>query len=201
MIKRLFDIIVSALGLIILAPLLCAIAILIKFTSPGPVFYRGVRTGHKGKPFKIFKFRSMIVNAEKVGGASTAKDDPRITRIGGFLRKTKLDEIPQLLNVFKGDMSFVGPRPEVAQYTERYNEEEKIILSVRPGITDYSSIRFSSLDEVLGSQNADQVFEEKVLPIKNQLRMQYVRERSFWGDIKIILLTLGIVARKFGPRR
>src|SRR5207245_5742371 len=129
-----FDLILSLLGLIVLAPLLAALALLIKLDSPGPVFYRGVRAGRNGKPFRIFKFRTMVMNADKIGGPSSAAGDPRITRVGQFLRRYKLDELPQLLNVLKGEMSLVGPRPEVLQYVAMFNTEEKAILSVPPGI-------------------------------------------------------------------
>lgn len=178
-----------------LAPVLITIAVAIKLTSPGPVFYRGVRTGLHGKPFRIFKFRTMVVNAEKVGGPSTGKDDPRITSVGGFLRRYKLDELPQLLNVISGEMSLVGPRPEVPQYTAEYQGEELLILTVRPGITDYASIKFSRLDEVLGSEEPDRVYEEKVRPVKNALRIKYVKEQSFFGDIALIFSTIFRICR------
>ncbi len=190
MAKRLFDIIFASLGALALAPVFIAIAAAIKLTSPGPVFYRGVRTGLRGRPFRIFKFRTMVVNAEKVGGPSTGKDDPRITSVGGFLRRYKLDELPQLFNVIGGEMSLVGPRPEVPQYTDEYMGEELLILTVRPGITDYASIKFSRLDEVLGSEEPDRVYEEKVRPVKNALRIKYVKEQSFWGDVSLIFATI-----------
>ncbi|HWQ60808.1 MAG TPA: sugar transferase [Negativicutes bacterium] len=195
MAKRIFDIIFASLGALMLAPVLITIAVAIKLTSPGPVFYRGVRTGLHGKPFRIFKFRTMVVNAEKVGGPSTGKDDPRITSVGGFLRRYKLDELPQLLNVISGEMSLVGPRPEVPQYTAEYQGEELLILTVRPGITDYASIKFSRLDEVLGSEEPDRVYEEKVRPVKNALRIKYVKEQSFFGDIALIFSTIFRICR------
>jgi len=193
--KRIFDLIAAALGVLVLAPVYIAIALAIKLTSPGPVFYRGVRTGLHGKPFRIYKFRTMVVDAEKIGGPSTGKDDPRITPVGGFLRRYKLDELPQLFNVISGEMSLVGPRPEVPQYTDEYQGEELLILTVRPGITDYASIKFSRLDEVLGSEDPDRVYEEKVRPVKNALRIKYVKERSFWGDIALIFNTLFRIVR------
>jgi len=196
MMTRLFDILASALGLLFLFPLLLLFAILVKLDSVGPVFYRGMRTGRYGIPFSIYKLRTMVVEAEKVGGTSTAANDFRITRTGRFLRKYKLDKLPQLMNVLKGEMSIVGPRPEVEEYTNRYTEEERIVLMVRPGITDYASIRFVNLGEVLGSENADQVYVDQVRPIKNKLRVKYVRERSFSGDMKIILLTLFTLMRR-----
>lgn len=172
------------------------ITLLIKLTSPGPVFYRGVRTGRYGIPFRIFKFRTMVVNAEQVGGTSTARDDPRVTPIGRRLRRSKLDELPQLFNVLRGEMSFVGPRPEVREYTDMYTEEEQIILSVRPGITDLASIEFVNLGEFLGNDNPDEVFKTQIRPIKNRLRVQYAREHSFWGDLKLIFRTLITIARQ-----
>ena len=189
--KRSFDLILSLLGLIILAPLLAALALLIKLDSPGPVFYRGVRAGRFGKPFRIFKFRTMVVNADKIGGPSTSADDPRITGVGRFLRRFKLDELPQLLNVVKGEMSFVGPRPEVMQEVALYTEEETQLLDVRPGITDWASIRFRNEGEILrGSADPHQAYCEKIRPEKIRLGLEYVRKQSFVTDCKIILRTL-----------
>ena len=194
--KRIFDINACLFALPILLPLFAVMAISIKVNSPGPVFYRGSRIGLGGKPFGIFKFRTMVVDAEKIGGGTTALKDPRITSIGNFLRKYKLDELPQIFNVIKGDMSLVGPRPELQQYTNQYKGEEMLILSVRPGITDYSSMKFSALDEVVGAGDADRVFEETVLARKNELRIRYVKEHTFFGDIKLILQTLCLIFRK-----
>jgi lipopolysaccharide/colanic/teichoic acid biosynthesis glycosyltransferase len=193
---RIFDIVLSGLALIFLLPLLALFAIAIKLDSAGPVFYRGKRTGRYGVSFRIFKFRTMVVGADKIGGSSTAAGDFRVTRVGSFLRKYKLDELPQLLNVLKGEMSIVGPRPELEEHTSCYNEEERICLSVRPGITDYASMSFVNLGEVLGSENADQAYLDKVRPIKNQLRVKYVKERSFVGDLRIILLTVLAIVRR-----
>ena len=188
--KRLFDIASSTIGLIVLSPALALIAISIGISSPGPIFYRGVRTGRYGKPFRILKFRTMVVDAEKLGGPSTGKDDPRVTRIGRFLRRHKLDELPNLVCVLRGQMSIVGPRPEVPEYTRLYEGEEELILSIRPGITDLSSLRFIDLAEQIGSDNIDRNFESRVLPVKNQLRVKYVREWSFGSDMKIVGSTL-----------
>lgn len=190
MAKRLFDVAFSAVGLLVLFPLLLVAALAIKGTSTGPVFYRGVRTGRDGVPFRVFKFRTMVQNAEQVGGPSTGQNDPRVTRVGSFLRKYKIDELPNLINVLRGEMSLVGPRPEVPQYTAWYEGDEKLILTVRPGITDLSSIEFIDLAAHVGSDDVDATFEKEVLPIKNQLRVKYVKTRSFWGDIVIILKTL-----------
>ena len=196
--KRLFDIASSTIGLVVLSPALALIAIGIGISSPGPIFYRGVRTGRYGKPFRILKFRTMVANAAEVGGPSTGQHDPRVTRFGAFLRRFKLDELPNLICVLRGQMSIVGPRPEVPQYTSLYEGEEKLILSVRPGITDLSSIRFIDLASHIGAENVDAAFESRVLPIKNRLRVQYVKERTFWIDMKIIGSTL---AKLFGISR
>jgi lipopolysaccharide/colanic/teichoic acid biosynthesis glycosyltransferase len=189
MLKKTFDIVACLIALPFLLPFFAIIGIMIKVYYPGPVFYRGWRTGLCGRPFRIFKFRTMVLDAEKTGGGTTALNDSRIFRFGAFLRKYKLDELPQIFNVIKGDMSLVGPRPELLQYTAQYQGEEKIILTVLPGITDYSSTVFSSLDELVGSENADEVFENNVLPIKNQLRIKYVKEQSLGTDFLIILQT------------
>jgi len=194
--KRIFDLTACLLVLPFLLPFFAIAAIAIKLDSSGPVFYRGLRSGLGGRPFRIFKFRTMVVDAEKIGGSTTALNDARITRVGRFLRMYKLDELPQVLNVIKGDMSLVGPRPELAQYTSLYKGEELIILNVRPGITDYSSMKFSDLDEVVGAEDADHVFEETVLARKNELRIKYVKERSFFGDIHLILQTLSLIFMK-----
>jgi lipopolysaccharide/colanic/teichoic acid biosynthesis glycosyltransferase len=193
--KRLFDIVSSALALVVLSPLLLFIAAGVKLTSPGPVFYRGVRTGRHGRPFRILKFRTMVLDAAEIGGPSTGQGDPRVTCFGAFLRRFKLDELPNLVCVLSGKMSVVGPRPEVPQYTNLYEGEERMILSVRPGITDLSSIRFIDLASHIGAENVDAAFETRVLPIKNRLRVQYVKERSFWMDMRIIGSTL---AKLFG---
>lgn len=188
--KRLFDVVSSAVALLVLSPLLLVIAAGVKLTSPGPVFYRGIRTGRHGKPFRILKFRTMVVDAAEIGGPSTGQHDPRVTRFGALLRRFKLDELPNLVCVLFGQMSIVGPRPEVPQYTSLYQGDEELILTVRPGITDLSSIRFIDLASHIGAENVDAAFETRVLPIKNRLRVQYVRERSFWTDMKIIGSTL-----------
>lgn len=188
--KRLFDILASLTGLVLFFPLIIVISLAVKLTSHGPIFYRGKRTGLNGGSFKIFKFRTMVNNAEKIGGPSTAQNDPRMTSIGKFLRKYKLDELPQLLNIIKGEMSFVGPRPQVEKYTKLYSAEEKIILSVKPGLTDYASLKFINLDQILGDHNVDEKYLREIEPEKNKLRIKYVKEQSFWGDIKIIFFTI-----------
>jgi lipopolysaccharide/colanic/teichoic acid biosynthesis glycosyltransferase len=192
MIKRIFDFLVSLFGLIIFSPLFLIIAILIKLDSEGPVFYRGERIGKDGKPFRIFKFRTMVKDAEKMGGPSTSADDPRLTKIGKFLRKYKLDELPQLINVLKGEMSLVGPRPEVKIYVDMLKPEEKeIILSVKPGMTDLASLWDFHEEEVLkGSKDPEKTYLEKIRPKKIQLQIEYVKNRSFLLDLKIILKTI-----------
>jgi len=165
---------------------------LVKLSSPGPVFYLGQRIGKDRKPFKIFKFRSMIEGAEELGGPSTAADDPRLTKIGKFLKKYQLDELPQLINVLKGEMSLVGPRPEVPLYVNMMTEEEKkIILSIRPGMTDLASLWDFHEGEILkGSQDPEKTYMEKIRPQKIQLQIEYVKNRSFWLDLKIVLKTI-----------
>lgn len=189
-IKIIFDFVFSIVGLILFVPFFVLMSLLIKINSTGPIFYRGVRVGQFGKPFRIYKFRSMVYNAEKIGSSATAQNDPRVTSIGRFIRKYKIDELPQLINVIKGDMSLVGPRPEVEEHVRCYNDEEKIILNVKPGITDYASIRFRHLNELLGNKDANRVFIEKYRNEKNRLRIMYVKNRSFNTDIKIILETI-----------
>jgi len=189
--KRLFDIVFSLLGLMLTTPILLILAILIKREDGGPVFYRGVRVGRHGKLFRIFKFRTMVVNAEKIGGSSTADDDPRITKIGKFIRKYKLDELPQLINVLKGEMSFVGPRHEVQHYVNMYTNEEKAILNVKPGITDWASMWNSDEGAILaGSTDAEKTYMEKIRPEKIRLQLKYVKERSFWVDVIMVFQTL-----------
>ena len=191
MLKRAFDFFSSLIGLILVSPILWTIVILIKREDGGPVFYRGGRVGRFGKLFRIFKFRTMVVNAEKLGGPSTADDDPRITKVGNFIRKFKLDELPQLINVLKGEMSIVGPRPEVQMYVDMFTEEERAILSVRPGITDWASIWNPDEGGILaGSLDPEKIYMEKIRPEKIRLQLKYVRERSFWNDLKIIAQTI-----------
>jgi lipopolysaccharide/colanic/teichoic acid biosynthesis glycosyltransferase len=190
-VKRTFDAVCSLLGLAVLLLPLLLVAALIKLHDGGPVFYRGVRTGRRGKPFRIFKFRTMVVNADTIGGPSTANGDTRVTGIGRFLRKYKLDELPQLINVLLGQMSLVGPRPEVPEYVALFTEEEKAILTVRPGITDWASIWNPDEGALLaGAADPERVYLEKIRPKKIRLQLKYVREHSLWVDLKILLLTL-----------
>lgn len=192
MIKRLFDIVFSFFGLVLLLPLFGVIALLIKLSSVGPVFYRGLRKGRGGKQFKIFKFRTMVDNAEKLGGPSTASDDPRLLKIGKFLKQYQLDEAPQLINVLKGEMSLVGPRPEVEMYVDMMAEDErKIILSVRPGMTDLASLwNFHESEILQGSFDPEKTYQEKIRPTKIKLQMDYLANRSFLSDLRIIIKTI-----------
>ncbi len=192
MLKRLFDISLAVLGLIIFLPLFLTIAIWIKLDSPGPVFFRQERVGRGGKHFQIFKFRTMISEAESKGLRLTTSNDSRITSSGRFLRKTKLDELPQMFNIIKSEMSFVGPRPEVPEYVKFYSDLQKeVILSVRPGITDEASIKFRNENELLALATEPQKeYIEVILPQKLSLYMKYVEKRSFWVDLKIIFSTV-----------
>lgn len=197
--KRCVDFILSLLLLIILSPLLLIVALAIKLEDGGPVLYKAERGGYHNKTFKICKFRSMVPNADKIGGGTTALNDNRITKVGSIIRKIKLDEFPNLLNVIKGDMSFIGPRPELLRYTEQYEGAEKYILEVRPGMTDYSSIAFINLDEIVGQGNADEMYEKYVLPEKNKLRVKYAATVSVFTDIKLFIMTVWkVVEKAFG---
>ncbi|NPV60810.1 MAG: sugar transferase [Actinobacteria bacterium] len=193
-VKRTIDIIASICGLMATFPLLIVIATLIRREDGGGVFYRGVRVGKEGSTFRIYKFRTMVMNAELIGGPSTAEDDPRITKVGKILRKYKLDELPQLINVLKGEMSLVGPRPEIPSEVETYSEEERRILTVKPGITDWASIAFRNEGEILaGSDDPHKAYREKIKPEKIRLALKYVDEISFKTDVKIILQTVKAV--------
>ena len=188
--KRIFDIMISFVGLVILFPFILIIALLIKIDSKGPVFFKQIRVTKNGKEFKIFKYRTMRVGSDKYSQITVGKDG-RITKIGSFLRKYKLDEIPQLINVLIGDMSLVGPRPEVPKYVALYTDEQKEILKVRAGITDYASIEFSDENDLLASEEEpEKAYIEKIMPKKIELNKKYLSEISILTDIKIILLTI-----------
>lgn len=195
--KRLFDIVASALGLIFLAPLLLVIAVAIRLETPGPVFFRQERVGRFGKTFRVHKFRSMVADAEWRGPQITSGADPRVTKIGELLRRYKLDELPQLIDVFLGEMSLVGPRPEVPRYVDCYPVEVRdIVLSVRPGITDWASIEYRNENAVLGeAADPQRAYVEEVLPVKLRYYVDYVRNRSFAGDIRIIVRTILAIAK------
>lgn len=189
--KRLFDIIFSVIGLVLASPLILIFSVLIKLDSKGPVFYKAKRTGKNGKIFLMYKFRSMSANADKIGGPSTSADDPRMTKVGRFIRRYKIDEIPQFINILKGDMSFVGPRPEVPSEVETYTQEEKdVILSVYPGLTDLASLADLREEEVLrGAADPHQAYREKIKPQKLKLQIEYVKTKSFSKDIAILWKT------------
>jgi len=194
MLKRFFDFIISLIVLIILSPLFSILGILIKKDSEGPVFFRQVRIGKDGKPFRIFKFRTMVNNADKIGPFSTKNDDVRITRIGRFIRNYNLDELAQFIDVLRGEMSIVGPRPELPYFIDMLTDEEKkVILSVKPGITDWACIWNPDEGKLLaGSGDPDKDYLEKIRPEKLRLQKKYVKEHSFWIDFKIMLLTLKV---------
>ncbi len=195
MAKRLFDFLLSGIGLIFLSPVFLLFAVLIKIDSPGPVFFRQERVGLSGRTFRIYKFRTMVTEAERKGLQITVGADNRVTRVGQWLRKYKLDELPQLLNVWLGSMSLVGPRPEVPRYVACYPADiREVVLSVRPGITDRASIEYRDENQILGqAQDPHQAYVHEVLPIKLRYYTEYVRTRTFFGDIKIILDTLKVL--------
>jgi lipopolysaccharide/colanic/teichoic acid biosynthesis glycosyltransferase len=189
--KRAFDIFAGISGIIILSPLLLVTSLLIKINDGGPVFYRAARVGKHGKVFRMYKFRSMIVDAERKGPSSASSSDSRITNIGKALRKYKIDELPQLINVVRGEMSIVGPRPEERRFTDMYSDNEKIILSAKPGITDWASLWNSDEGSLLeGSDDPDKTYIELIRPKKIELQIEYVRDRNFLIDLKIIILTI-----------
>ena len=191
--KRIFDFTTSLIGLIIISPILLFIALFISLESKGGVFYKQKRVGKGNKDFYVYKFRSMIVDADKKGLLSIGKDgkDPRVTKFGYIIRKYKLDELPQLLNVLKGDMSLVGPRPEVRKYVELYTEEQKQVFKVRPGITDIASIKFRNENDLLSqSPNPEEYYIKEIMPQKLSLNLEYIKTRTFFGDIKLIFKTI-----------
>ncbi|WP_418509951.1 sugar transferase [Corallibacter sp.] len=196
MIKRLFDIIFSLIGLILFLPLLLLIALVLKIESKGPVFYLQSRVGKHNTDFKIFKFRTMYVGSDKKGLLTVGDRDPRVTNVGYFLRKYKLDELPQLINVFIGNMSFVGPRPEVRKYVDYYSNSDKEILSVKPGITDYASIEFRDEAELLKTtDNPEKLYVETIMPQKIILNKKYINDVSIFNDFKIIVKTIEAIVK------
>jgi lipopolysaccharide/colanic/teichoic acid biosynthesis glycosyltransferase len=197
--KRIFDFTLSLIAIIILLPLFILIALLIVLTSKGGPFYLQTRIGKGGKPFKIIKFRTMYKDSDKKGLLTVGKKDPRVTHIGHFLRKTKLDELPQLFNILFGHMSFVGPRPEVPKYVNLYNERQRQVLSVRPGLTDYASLEYINESEILAqAENPEQYYIEHVMPAKLELNLKYIQDQSFTTDLIIIFKT---IARIFHAQR
>jgi lipopolysaccharide/colanic/teichoic acid biosynthesis glycosyltransferase len=196
MLKRIFDIFFSFIGLVILLPFFIIIALLIVIDSPGGVFYKQARVGKGSIDFYLFKFRSMRTGADKKGLLTVGGRDSRITRMGYFIRKYKIDELPQLLNVLLGDMSLVGPRPEVRKYVDLYNEKQKQVLSVKPGITDYASIEYSNENELLGkAKNPEQVYIEEIMPAKLKLNLKYIDDQGLITDLKIIFKTIGKIIK------
>ena len=197
-VKRALDLVLA----LVLSPffllLMLPVGILVKLTSEGPVFYRAMRGGYHNRPFFILKFRTMVVGADQYSG-TTGLNDPRVTRLGKFLRKTKLDELPQILNILKGDMSFIGPRPELLKYTMRYTKEQECILWVRPGISDPSSLKLISLDEAVGHDDPEGSYERKILAEKNNMRVAYAMEQSFSQDFRLLFSTAVCVIRKIFP--
>lgn len=195
--KRIFDVIASGLGLVVLSPLFLILAVWIKLDSKGPVFYRQVRVGLHNKDFRIFKFRSMRVGADKGSLVTIGGRDPRITRSGYFIRKFKFDELPQLINVFVGDMSLVGPRPEVRHYVDYWKDEQMHVLDVRPGITDPASIKFRNENELMEkAEDPEKYYIEVIMQEKLKLYLEYVQNHSFWGDIGLIFKTFWVIVKE-----
>ena len=195
--KRIFDIFASGVGLLVLSPLFLILAIWIKLDSKGPVFYRQVRVGKDNKDFLIFKFRSMRVGSDKGSLVTIGGRDPRVTRSGYYIRKFKLDELPQLINVFVGDMSLVGPRPEVRHYVDYWTEEQMHVLDVRPGITDPASIKFRNENELMEqAEDPENYYINVIMQEKLKLYLEYVNHHSFWGDIKLIFQTFAVIVKE-----
>jgi lipopolysaccharide/colanic/teichoic acid biosynthesis glycosyltransferase len=195
MIKRTMDVLFSLGGLIVLSPLLLIIAAAVALSSPGGVFYRAERVGKDGRLFKLYKFRSMVAGADKVGPAITVAGDARVTPVGKFLRKTKLDELPQLINVLKGEMSLVGPRPESPKYVALYTDEQRAVLRVRPGITSLASIRYRDEENLLHGADWEKVYVEKIMPEKLAIDLEYIASANPWKDLQIIVQTFGAILR------
>jgi lipopolysaccharide/colanic/teichoic acid biosynthesis glycosyltransferase len=194
--KRLFDLAAAAGGLLLLAPLFALVALLIKLDDGGPVFFRQERIGYRGRPFRIWKFRTMVPGAEEIGGQLTPAGDRRITRIGRFLRRTKIDELPQLINVFWGEMSMVGPRPEVARYVALYSGAQRRVLELVPGITDPASVKYRRESELLArSADPEKQYREAIMPDKIALNLEYAARAGLLGDIGVILGTLFSLGR------
>jgi len=194
MIKRFFDLLLSFVGILALAPVLLIVAIAVKCSSRGPVLYTQKRSGLHGSIFSVYKFRTMVDRAETLGTSVTTQADPRVTSLGRFLRRTKLDELPQLFNVLKGDMSFVGPRPDVPEIVAKYTPEIKKILSVRPGITSLATLHFRDEEVLLSkAENPDRFYEKILVPFKVELAMEHVRRHSFWFDFKVLVQTVWVL--------
>jgi lipopolysaccharide/colanic/teichoic acid biosynthesis glycosyltransferase len=197
MLKRSFDIISSGVGLLIISPILLMVSLAIALSSKGGVFYKQSRVGLNGVHFNILKFRTMFTGSDKKGLLTVGDRDPRVTPIGYYLRKYKLDELPQLINVLIGDMSLVGPRPEVSKYVDLYSEEDRMVLSIKPGITDYASIYFRNENEILNSStDPEKKYIEEVMPLKLELNKKYIEEKGLMTDLKIIFMTLKSIFHK-----
>lgn len=193
---RFFDILFSSLGVVVLSPLFLVLAVWIKLDSKGPVFYKQSRVGKNDEDFRLYKFRTMVVNADKKGLITVGGRDPRVTRAGYFLRKYKLDELPQLVNVLRGNMSLVGPRPEVRKYVEMYTPEQRKVLSVKPGLTDYASIHYIDENRVLAkSDDPERTYIDIIIPEKISYNMKYIENRSVKEYFKIIFMTLGKIVK------
>jgi lipopolysaccharide/colanic/teichoic acid biosynthesis glycosyltransferase len=191
MIKSSFDWITSFIGLVLLLPVFCIVGVLIKLDSSGPVFYLQERVGRNGKLFRLFKFRTMRMQADKLTAITVGDRDPRITRVGFYLRKYKLDELPQLINVFRGEMSLVGPRPELEKFVKLYDQEQQKVIAVKPGITDYASIQFRNENQLLeGKTDPIDFYIREIMPVKLKLNLAYIQEQSFWVDLKVIFRTI-----------
>ncbi|GBF20066.1 UDP-glucose:undecaprenyl-phosphate glucose-1-phosphate transferase [Arenibacter sp. NBRC 103722] len=197
MLKRSFDILSSGLGLLLISPILLIVSLAITLSSKGGVFYKQSRVGLNGVNFNILKFRTMFTGSDKKGLLTVGDRDPRVTPIGYYLRKYKLDELPQLINVLIGDMSLVGPRPEVSKYVNLYSKEDRVVLSIKPGITDYASIYFRNENEILNSSsNPEKKYIEEVMPLKLELNKKYIKEKGLLTDVKIIFMTLKSIFHK-----
>ncbi|NOQ71254.1 MAG: sugar transferase [Crocinitomix sp.] len=193
--KRIFDICSSLLALVLFSPLIIIISLWIALDSPGGIFYRQIRVGKNQKEFGVFKFRSMRPNSDQAGQI-TIGNDSRVTRVGRFIRRFKIDEVPQLINILKGDMSVVGPRPEVPKYVQLYSQEQLKVLTVLPGLTDYASIEYLDEQKILGAAaDPDKAYIEEVMPAKLKLNLNYIADRGFWLDIKLIFKTIGRIVR------
>lgn len=195
MVKRAFDLVGSVLGLLILSPLFLGIALAIKVDSAGPILYRAKRAGREGKEFRLFKFRTMIADADQRGPGITVSGDLRVTRLGRLLRHTKLDELPQLINILKGEMSLVGPRPEDPRYVALYTPEQRQVLSVRPGITSPASLHFRSEEALLIGPDWEARYTQQIMPRKLAIDLEYVRNQKFWQDMVILLRTTAVLWR------
>lgn len=190
LLRRVLDITVAVAGLVVLSPLMVGLALWIWISSPGPILHRAERAGWKGRLFVLYKFRSMVVNAAVIGPGVTTKDDPRVTRVGRFLRRTKLDELPQLFNVLKGDMSLVGPRPEDERFVRLYSEEQRRILDFKPGITSPASLRYKNEEELLKGDDWQKVYLEQLMPEKIRIDLEYLTRRNVINDMVLILSTI-----------